>query len=97
MAKRRPDDIAARVVAFGVFLAMAAGLAWIHRDDIFPQRSVAAAADDPVARCLAPRVEDIEALRADDVIDAARAALFTTRAEALCQAQYGPGPGPPGN
>lgn len=73
---------------------MAALLAWIHRDDLLPPEA-AVAADDPVAKCLAERSADIDKMRQDGVVDPDRAKLFKSRAEALCQAQFGAGSGPP--
>jgi hypothetical protein len=89
------DGRSARAVALGVFLAAAAFLAWIHRDDLFPPDAAAVAADDAVARCFAARAADIDAMRADGTINEAQANLFKSRAEALCQAQHGRGAGPP--
>ena len=89
------DRLPARAVALLIFLAVGAALAWIHRDDLFPQRRAAAVADDPVAKCVAERATDIDKMRQDGVIDADRATLFKSRAEALCQAQFGQGSGPP--
>ncbi len=90
------DRPVARVVALGVFLCVAAILAWIHRDDLMPPpEAPALAADDPVALCLAARAEDIDQMRADGVIDEGQATLFKSRAEALCVAQEGQGSGPP--
>lgn len=88
------DRPAARIGAFLIFLGAAAALAWMHRDDLLPQEPVVAA-DDPVARCLAKRSADIDKMRQDGVVDAERARLFKSRAEALCQAQLGAGAGPP--
>ena len=81
------DGPAARVVALGVFLLAAAALGWFHRDDIFPPE--AALADDPAARCIAERWAGIDAMAAEDIIDAARAKLFKARAQALCRTQAG--------
>ncbi len=81
------DGPAARGVAFGVFLLAAAALGWFHRDDIFPPE--ASLADDPAARCIAERWAGIDAMAAEGIIDAARARLFTARAEALCRSQGG--------
>jgi len=88
------DRPAARVGAFLIFLSVAAALGWIHRDDLLPSET-AIAADDPVAKCLAERSVDIDKMRQDGIIDADRATLFKSRAEALCQAQLGAGAGPP--
>ncbi len=87
------DRPGARLVALGIFLCAALALAWVHRDDLNPPQ--AAAADDPVARCLAARSGDIDRMREDGTIDDRQAVLFKNRAEALCIAQHGPGAGPP--
>ena len=89
------DRPAARGVAALVLLLVAASLAWIHRDDLFPPEQAAVPADDPVALCLAQRAADIDKMLADGVIQADQAALFKSRAEALCQAQEGHGARPP--
>ena len=96
-ARRRSvlDRPVARVAAFGVFLLVVAALAFMHREDLLPARQAAAPADDPAARCLAEREADIAQMRADGVIDDAQAALFKSRAEALCDAQAGGSAGPP--
>lgn len=89
------DRPIARFCAVGVALLMAAALAFMHRDDLFPPEAAEAAADDPVALCLAERAKDIDAMAAEGTITAAQAGLFKSRAEALCQAQLGRGSGPP--
>lgn len=90
------DRPVARVAALAVAAASLAVVAYVHRDDI---RRMAGGevgvADDPVARCVAERTADIERLRQEGTVDAARAALFRQRAEAMCQAMAG-GAGPPG-
>ena len=93
------DRPLARWVAVGVALAAAAGLAVIHRDDLFPAEQAAVpAADDPFQACLQQRQADIEQMQADGVIDEGQAELFIGRAEALCQAQtQGNAPPPPAN
>ena len=83
------DRPLARAVAGLVFLSALALLAWLHRDDLFPPEAPPLAADDPVALCLATRSADIARMQQDGVITAEQAALFTSRAEALCQAQAG--------
>jgi len=90
------DRPVARIVALGVVLGVAAALAYMHREDLFPPPPAVVAADDPVAICLAARAKDIDQMRTDGVIDDAQANLFKGRAEALCQAQVGQGSGPPG-
>ena len=90
------DRPVARLCAVGVALLMAAALAFMHRDDLLPPEMAAGpAADDPVARCLAERATDIDKMAVDGTITREQAALFKSRAEALCQAQVGGGSGPP--
>lgn len=90
------DRPIARVCALGVALLMFAILGWMHRDDLFPPPEGAVqAADDPVARCLAARAKDIDAMVTEGTISPDQATLFKGRAEALCQAQQGGGSGPP--
>ncbi len=82
------DRPLARWIAVGIALAAAAGLAAIHRDDLFPAEQAAVpAADDPFQACLQQRQADILQMQTDGVIDADQAKLFIGRAEALCQAQ----------
>jgi hypothetical protein len=80
------DRPAARVVALAVFAAMAALLAFIHRDDL---AGAPGEAPSPAAAayraCLAERHAAIDGMVAEGVVDEARAALFKTRAAALCR------------
>ncbi len=85
----RLDRPFARLGALGVFVAVVALLGYVHRDDLFPPPAPALDPNDPVALCLAERAPGIAAMRADGTIDERQAALFLTRAEALCQAQAG--------
>ncbi len=80
------DRPAARVAALGVFLVAAGALGWFHRNDIFPPETVA---NSPAELCIAERWAGIDAMAADGTIDAARAKLFKSRAEALCWSQAG--------
>jgi hypothetical protein len=92
------DRPLARVCAVGVALLMAAALAFMHREDLFPPEQAAADPNDPVALCFAERSADVDKLLAEGTINAQQAALFKSRAEALCQAQVGGGnnlPPPP--
>lgn len=91
------DRPAARLAAVGVALLCAIALAYIHRDDLFPPDSATAeAADDPVALCVAERSTEIDQMVSDGIVDETRAALFKSRAEALCQSTVGGGnSGPP--
>jgi hypothetical protein len=85
----------ARLAALGVFVAVAALLGYIHRDDLFPPPAPALDPNDPVALCLAERVPGIEGMLADGTITERQAEMFKSRAEALCQAQSGQGGPPP--
>ena len=58
------DRPAARLCAVGVALLMAAALAFMHRDDLFPPQQAAVNPDDPVALCFAERAKDIDNLLA---------------------------------
>lgn len=90
------DRPAARLAAVGIAVLCAVALAYIHRDDLFPPDGVAAAADDPVVMCVAERSVEIDRMVSDGVVDETRAALFKSRAEALCQSTVGGGnSGPP--
>ena len=88
-ATSRLDRPLARVAALAVFLLMAATLGFIHRDDLFPPEAAAPDPNDPVALCFAERAGGIAAMLADGTINESQAALFRSRAEALCQAQFG--------
>ena len=85
------DRRAARLCAVGVALLMAAALAYMHRDDLFPPEQAAVNSNDPVALCFAERAADVDKLKAEGTITAEQAELFKRRAEALCQAQLGGG------
>ena len=93
MTPRRPhplDRPSARLAAVAVLAATLALLAAIHRDDLWPpQASAATAAPAAYTACLAARRVTIDQMLAEAVIDAAQAALFTRRAEALCRDQHG--------
>ncbi len=90
MAQRLADAFidrqAARLVAVGRALPCAGALAYIHRADLVPAAMVAA--------CLAERSAEIDGMVAEGTVEAARAALFKSRAEALCVATVGGGQGP---
>ena len=94
------DRPIARIAAVGIAAVAALALAYIHRDDLFPtEAGTADAAADPVMLCLAERSVDIDRMVSDGTIDQARADLFKSRAEALCQSTVGGGnnaPPPPG-
>jgi len=90
------DRPAARIAAVGVAALCALALVYIHRDDLFPPDTAASTSADPVALCFAERSAEIDRMVADGTVDDARAALFKSRAEALCQATVGGGnSGPP--
>jgi hypothetical protein len=81
------DRPVARLLALVVLLACVAGLAWLHRADLFSARFAPAAADDPFALCFAGRAAEIDGMVREGLIDQERAVLFKTRAEAMCRAQ----------
>jgi hypothetical protein len=81
------DRPIARFIALGVVLLCVAGLAWLHRADLLPASFAPQAADDPFARCFAERAAEIDGMVNEGLIDQARAALFKTRAEAMCRAE----------
>ena len=85
------DGLPARFAALGVAVLAALALGYIHRDDLFPSGSAEAIAADPTALCIAERSADIDRMVADGIVDEARAALFKSRAEAMCQATVGGG------
>jgi hypothetical protein len=90
------DRPSARVAAGLIVLLVLAALAWMHREDLFPSQEAApAAADDPAARCFAERGAEVDRMRDEGTINDQQAALFKSRAEAFCQAQFGGGSGPP--
>ena len=95
------DGLAARLVALAVLILAAAVIVWLNREVLFPTMmsgagtSVPAAADSPAALCLEERAAGIQDMLDDGTIDEGQAALFTSRAEALCEAQHGSGGGPP--
>lgn len=81
------DRPAARLVAVAVALAALGALAVIHRADLSAWvAGPAAVADDPVARCVAGHHATIDKGVSDGVFKAEQAALFKSRAEALCRA-----------
>jgi hypothetical protein len=84
MTTRRPflDSLIARIVALLIFLACVAAIVWIERT----RGTGPMVADDAFARCLAEREDDIARMRAEGMIDDARAASIRERAEAMCRA-----------
>ena len=92
MTPRRPhplDRPSARLAALAVLAATVALLAHIHRNDLWPTPATADAAPSAFTACLAARRVTIDRMLAEAVIDAAQAALFTRRAEALCRDKHG--------
>jgi hypothetical protein len=90
------DRPAARVLAAVICLALVAALVWLERERFWPTVARGIGADDPFVRCFAERAAQIDRMRADDAIDAARAELFKSRAEAMCRAETaGPRTGAP--
>jgi hypothetical protein len=85
---RRPplDRPMARVLAAVVFLACVAALVYLERERLWQAAADQSAADDPFGRCFAERAAEIDRMVAENLIEEAQAALFKTRAEAMCRA-----------
>lgn len=83
------DRPVARIVALLICVGALGALAVIHWNDLVRPAAVSAKgeADDPFVRCFAQRRGEIGQMVKDGVLDAQRAALFETRAEAMCRAQ----------
>jgi hypothetical protein len=80
------DRPAARVLAVFCFLLAAAGLAYIHREDLLGASEVAAKPETgPFAACMAERGAAIDAMVRDGAVKAEQAALFRSRAESMCR------------
>lgn len=81
------DSPAARLVALAIAIAAAALLGWIHRDDLFPGAADKAVSGEEASfiACVAERRSEIEGMHREGLIDEGRAALFLTRAEAMCR------------
>jgi hypothetical protein len=90
------DRAAARVLAAAICLGCVAALVWLERERFWPAESIGTGADEPFVRCFAERAAQIDRMQAEGTIDAARAELFKTRAEAMCRAETAaPGTGLP--
>ena len=81
------DRPIARVLAALVFLGCVAALGYVERERLWPLGAGESAADDPFARCFAERAAQIDRMQDEGVIEAGQAALFKTRAEAMCRAE----------
>jgi hypothetical protein len=81
------DRPIARGLAALVLIGSIAALAYLERDRLGWAEAEGSAADDPFARCFAERSAQIDRMQDEGVIEAAQAALFKTRAEAMCRAQ----------
>jgi hypothetical protein len=97
------DGLAARLAALALAAALAALLLHIHRKELFPQPPAPQEVrqDDAFTSCFAPRLADIEQMVQDGMAKPEQAALFRSRAEAMCRAEAakaaGAAPGaPPG-
>ncbi len=91
------DRPIARLVALGILVLVLAAIAGVHREALFPPDTASVASGDPAAPCIAERVAGIDAMADEGTIDASQAALFKSRAEALCRAQAGQTGAPPRN
>lgn len=81
------DGAAARFVAVAIALGGIAFLGWLHRDDIFPPEPGAASGNPQQAAfiaCYQPQAARIEKDASEGEITPEQAALFKSRAEALC-------------
>jgi hypothetical protein len=87
-AQRRPflDRPVARVLAALVFVGCLAALLYLERGRLW-HAADQTAADDPFARCFAERAAQIDRMQDQGVIEAPQAALFKSRAEAMCRAE----------
>ena len=81
------DRPTARALAGLVFIGCIAALAYLERDRLWRTAAGGSAADDPFTRCIAERAAQIDRIQDEGVIEAAQAALFKTRAEAMCRAE----------
>jgi hypothetical protein len=79
------DRPLARALAAVVFLGCVAALVYVERERLW-QAAANQDADDAFARCFAERAGEIDGMVAENVIEAAQAELFKTRAEAMCRA-----------
>lgn len=91
MARSALDGKAARGVAIAVFVGCLALLGWIHREDLLPGEAEVAEEDDPAAACIAERMEDVERMVEEGLIEQAQAELFKERAVGMCRDQAGGG------
>ena len=81
------DRPAARLAAVAVMLAAVGALAVIHRDDMSAWLvGPGAVKDDPLARCISEHHATIDKGVTDGIFKSDQAALFKSRAEALCRA-----------
>ena len=80
------DRPAARVLAVFCFLLAAAGLAYMHREDLLGGPAEAGKPEaGPFAACMAERGAAIDAMVREGAVKAEQAAMFRSRAEAMCR------------
>lgn len=79
------DRPAARLVAVAVMLAAFGALGVIHRDDLTAWLAGPVVKDDPLARCISEHHGTIDKGVTDGIFTPEQAALFKSRAEALCR------------
>lgn len=76
-----------KAIAIAVMIASVAVVAWHHRDDLMPS---AGPPPDPAKAaflaCMEKRGGDIDGMVADGLVGEDQAALFKSRAEAMCRA-----------
>ncbi|WP_366555756.1 hypothetical protein [Aquibaculum sediminis] len=95
MSARRSalDGAAGRIGAAIVLLLVIASLTAIHWEDLFGPDPAEVAADDPVARCIAERSADIEAMIEENPSMAGRRETLLARVPPMCEDMLGSGGG----
>jgi hypothetical protein len=92
------DGAAARLVALCVALAAGAGVAYYHRNDLFPPEPKAGPALNPqFVACRDERVGQVEKMRTDGVIGDEQLETFKARAVAFCTDRFPPDAQPTAN
>jgi hypothetical protein len=84
------DGRAARIVALLVAAAVAALLAYVKWDNVFPPKRAASPEEAAFQQCMAERAAGIDEMVRQQAITSEQESLFRSRAEALCRAQSAP-------
>ncbi|MGI9371664.1 MAG: hypothetical protein ACR2OJ_04150 [Hyphomicrobiales bacterium] len=82
-----------KVIAALIALACIAGLVALNKQTLFPnsQLTSSAGSNPEYIKCRDQRLGDVEKMKKDGIIDEAKVAQFTSRALAMCGAQFPPG------